>query len=118
MQQKRRSARRPAGTGCLFVRRDAAGRDTWYGKVGVRGRQVKRRLGRKGVPGTSEGLTRRQAEAALRQLIREVELQPPAVERADLEQAGRRYIDHVEVLGRKASTVSDYRSILRLHLGP
>jgi integrase len=118
MQQKRRSARRPAGTGCLFVRRDAAGRETWYGKVGVGDQQVKRRLGRKRVPGTSDGLTRRQAEAALRRLARQVEQRPPAGERLTIGEAGRRYIDHVEALGRKPSTVSDYRSITRVHLEP
>jgi hypothetical protein len=38
-------ARRPAGTGALFVRIDSVGRETWYGKWRVGGRQMKRKLG-------------------------------------------------------------------------
>jgi hypothetical protein len=48
MQHKRSNgARRPAGTGSLFTRTDAAGRESWYGKLRVGGRQVKRKLGAK-----------------------------------------------------------------------
>ena len=47
--------RRPAGTGSLFVRTDKAGRKSWYGKVRVGDRQVKRKLGPRREPGTSSG---------------------------------------------------------------
>jgi integrase len=35
-----------------------------------------------------------------------------------VEEAGRRHIDHIETMVRKPSTISDYRSILRVHLAP
>jgi hypothetical protein len=46
--------------------------DTWFGKWRVGERQVKRRLGPVRPVGSKEGLTRSQAEAALRRLIGEV----------------------------------------------
>jgi len=56
-------------TGGLFVKRDAAGRERWYGKWRVGPAQVKRRIGLKRIPSTREGLTRTPAEAELRWLI-------------------------------------------------
>ena len=116
MHEKRTTARRPAGTGCLFSRRDRAGRETWYGKTGTGKGQVKKRLGRRHGPGCSDGLTRRDAETALRHLI--TDTQPRLHDRLALEEVGRRYVDYVETMGRKFTTVSDYRSILRVHLVP
>ncbi len=55
--QAERNARRPRGTGSLFIRTDRAGRRTWYGKVRVGERQVKRRLGpraRAGIGGRAD----------------------------------------------------------------
>jgi hypothetical protein len=73
-------------------------------------------IGPKREPGSRHGLTRKQAEAQLRRLIQEVRSAPPG-EHLTLEEAGERYIRHVEVvLERKPTTVSDYRSILRRHL--
>ncbi len=63
------AARRPRGTGSLFVKRDGAGRETWYGKWRVGDAQVKRRIGLRRVASTREGLTRAQAEAELRRLM-------------------------------------------------
>ena len=61
--------RRARGTGSLSTRRDKAGRDTWYGRFWVNGRLVKRRIGLKRPPGEKVGLTRAQAEAALRKVF-------------------------------------------------
>jgi integrase len=116
MHEKRTTARRPPGTGCLLARRDKAGRETWYGKTGTGKGQVKKRLGRKRGPGCRDGLTHRDAEAALRQLI--TDTQPQLRDRLAVEEVGRRYVDYVETMGRKFTTVSDYRSILRVHLVP
>ena len=111
--------RRPVGTGALFVRTDAAGRETWYGKWRAGRRQVKRRLGLRRRPGTSAGLTRRQAETALREAITLAGARPLPEERLTFAEAATRYVDHVErVLERKPSTVQDYRSILRRHFEP
>jgi hypothetical protein len=61
--------KRSYGSGQLFVRADGNGRETYYGAWRVGGRRVKRRLGPKRRAGTSDGLTRTQAEAELRRRI-------------------------------------------------
>src|SRR6476646_4243682 len=73
-----------------------------------------RRLGPKRPPGSREGLTRAQAE---RELHRRMETERVVVRsRLTIEEAGRRYLDHV--LERKPSTVSDYRYMLGRHFVP
>ena len=112
-------ARRPAGTGSLFVRADSAGKETWYGKWRVGETQVKRKLGLRRVPGSSLGLSAREAEAALRRAIQETAAHPPIQERLNFGEAARRYIVHAEgVLMRKPTTIADYTSMARRHLGP
>jgi integrase len=106
-------ARRSYGTGNLRVRRGA-----WYGQWWIGDRRVQRKLGPKREPGSRHGLTRKQAEARLRHLMQEVRTAPPG-EHLTVAEAGERYIRHVEVvLERKPTTVADYGSILRRHLGP
>jgi hypothetical protein len=61
--------KRPNGTGGLYVRVDAAGRESYYGHWRQDGKQVTRRLGPKRVRGSRDGLTQRQAEDELRRLI-------------------------------------------------
>jgi len=113
------AARRSYGTGSLFVRRDARGRETWYAQLRSGGRLVKRSLGLKRAAGTREGMTRAQAEAALRRLVDEVAAAPPPAERVGVAQAGERYLHHLEVvMERKRSTLQDYRIILSRHLAP
>jgi integrase len=105
--------KRAYGSGSIFEHRGA-----WYGKWRVGDRQVKRKLGPIREPGSSQGLTRKQAEAALRRLMTEVRVVVPE-ERMTLADAGERFLHHVEhVRGRKASTVQDYRIILERHLVP
>ena len=58
--------RRSYGTGSLFLRRDAGGRESWYAKWRVGDRQVKRTIGLARRAGSREGLTRAQAERELR----------------------------------------------------
>jgi hypothetical protein len=109
--------RRSYGSGSLFVRRDAGGQETWYGKWYSGGRRMKRKIGPKRQRGSREGLTRAQAE---RELQRRVESER-AIVRSGLtvESAGRLYLEHLEhVLERKPSTLGDYRSILRAHAVP
>lgn len=91
-------------------------RGSWYGKWRVGERQVKRKLGRVRLTGSSEGMTRKQAEAALRRMMSEVKVLSPE-ERITFQQAAERYVHHVEhVMGRKASTVQDYRIMINRHL--
>jgi len=92
--------------------------DAYYGKWRVHGRQVRRKLGPRRLPGTRTGLTRAQAEARLRELMAETTL-PASAERLTFEEMGRRYVQHLEeVMQRKRTTIQDYRIILLRHLGP
>ena len=62
-------AKRPQGTGSLFVRTDRRGRESWYAQWRVDGKLVKKRLRPKRRPSSSEGLTKSQAERELRRLM-------------------------------------------------
>jgi integrase len=112
-------ARRSYGTGSVTVRRDSNGRETWYGSWMVGGRRVKRRLGLKRPAGTGEGLTTKQAEAELRRLMAEDVAGAACERRRTIEEAGARYVEHLEqVMRRKRTTLEDYRCHLRRHLVP
>jgi predicted transcriptional regulator len=104
-----RIAKRRYGTGSVFQKRNA-----WYGQWRVRDRLVTRKLGPIRAPGTRDGLTRKMAEARLRQLMGEV-APLPVPERMTVAEAGERLIRQ---LGRKVSTLTAYRSQLRVHLAP
>lgn len=110
-------ARRSYGTGRLYARADAVGRESWYGLWYAGGRRVKRKIGPKREPGSREGLTRVQAE---RELQRRVETERAVVRSGlTLDAAARLYLEHLEhVLERKPSTLGDYRSMLHAHLEP
>lgn len=111
--------RRAYGTGSLELRRDRQGRDVFYARFRAGGRQVKRRLGPRRKPGERTGLTKADAERALRKLIDEHVPLVPASERLDIELAGTRYLEHLEqVMRRKPSTIQDYEIMLRRHLAP
>ena len=111
---------RPRGTGSLYIRKDSAGRETWYGRVFIRreDKHRKKALGLKRQPGSASGLTRSQAERALRAFADECESAPTIVERMTVESAGERYLGHLEALGRKRSTMEGYWSAQRVHLSP
>lgn len=105
--------KRTYGLGSVFVHRGA-----WYGRWWANGVRVKRKLGQIREPGSREGLTRKQAEMALRRLMSEVRVVVPE-ERMTFQEAGDRYVYHVEhVRNRKATTVQDYRIILNKHFAP
>lgn len=110
-------AKRSYGTGQLYVRAHAGGGESWYGRWWVGDRRVKRRIGAKRPAGSRTGLTRAQAERELQRLI-DSEIQAPVDARLDVGEAGELLIDHLESLGRKRSTVGEYRSYLRIHLAP
>jgi integrase len=109
--------RRPRGTGSLLRHAHRSGGETWYGKWWTNGGQVMRRLGSVRA-GTRDGLTRSQAEAALRRAIEDSQTIRPVSERLDLAEAGRRYLENREAIGLKPGTLSDYGSYLRVHLLP
>jgi len=108
-----RSAKRAYGSGSLIVHRGA-----WYGRWRAGDRHLKRKLGPVRAAGSSEGLTRMQAERALRRLMTEVRVVGPE-ERTSFEEAADRYLHHLEhVKRRKPSTLQDYRIMVRRHLAP
>jgi integrase len=108
---------RPRGTGSLLRHAHKSGAETWYGKWWTNGGQVMRRLGSVRA-GTRDGLTRSQAEAALRRAIESSQTARLRSERLDLAEAGRRYLENREAIGLKPGTMSDYESYLRVHLVP
>jgi integrase len=111
------SMRRPHGTGTLYVQARANGREDWYGRWHMGGRRVNRRLGAKLRRGTGEGLNRTQAEAELRRLM--VRERPPeAGASVSFASTTELMLRELESLGRKATTLDNYRAILRAHLLP
>ena len=112
------TARRSYGTGSLYVREDSAGRETWYGRWHANGSRVKRRIGLKRTEGATDGLTRTQAEAKLRELMAEVQVSARAGERLTVAEVDRRYRAHGKRAGRKPSTLGNIESEVRVHLVP
>jgi integrase len=116
MSQKT-SNRRAYGTGTLYIQERTSGQELWYGRWHLGGRRVNRRLGPKRRRGTGEGLNRTQAEARLRELM--VRERPPAAgSRVSFASAAELMLRDLEGLGRKPTTLDNYRSILRSHLLP
>jgi integrase len=105
--------KRTYGSGSVIVHRGA-----WYGRWWIGTRYVKRKLGAIREPGTREGLTRKQAEMALRRMMTEVRVVVPE-EQMTYQEVGDRYLHHLEhVKRRKPSTLQDYRIIHNKHLVP
>ena len=118
MSENRDVAKRAYGTGALFIQSDLRGRQSWYGKWWVGDRQVKKRIGVVRSRGGRDGLTRAQAERELRRKIESASMVVAVGDRRTIEEAGSDLIDHLEALGRKPSTLTTYRSLLRAHLVP
>ena len=110
--QTKRSERRSYGSGSIVTKSGV-----YFGKWRVGGRQVMRKLGPVRPPGTREGLTRKVAEAKLRELMAEVAA-PPIAERVTVEDAGRRHLAHLEAMGRKPSTLRSYRNQFAAQIAP
>jgi integrase len=117
--QTERSAKRAYGTGSITERNGS-----WYGKWRLPdGRQVQRRLG---AIRTRErpGLTKAQAEAALRERMETVTaIDVASVIRRPHEhtmaELGALFVSHArDVRGLKRTTLTDYEMHVRLHLGP
>ena len=110
-----RAVARSRGTGSLWARSDLRGIESWYGQWWVGDRRVRRKLGLKRKRGSSDGLTRAQAERELQRAIEGT--RRVAIHRdATVEDTGRALLRHLESLGRKPSTVNEYESYLRVHL--
>ena len=115
MSTSRASSRRAYGTGTLQV----VGRSwigAWYGPDG---RRVRRKVGDVRTEGRADGLTKAQAERALRRM-RELDSPPvaPDAERVTMEQAGREFCQRLELKGRRKSHRLTVASDLRNHIAP
>ncbi len=110
-------ARRSYGTGSLYIHTGKTGRKSWYGRWYSGGKRVRYTIGPKREAGSRDGLTRTEAEAELRRLIHDA---LTAQDRASLTVAavGERLLHHLEVVGRKPTTLATYRSTLKTHLLP
>src|ERR1039458_2690163 len=113
------AARRSYGSGSLYVRRDKAGCETWYGHWRADGTQLKRRIGDKRATGSRDGLTRTQAEAELRRQMAGVKpathVSGDALTIADL---GDRYLADLKRQGRKRATLVAVESAVRVWFRP
>jgi integrase len=111
--------KRAYGSGSLSVYTSPTGAETWVGRWRHDGKPYTERVGPKRKPGTKEGLTRTAAEAELRRLMGETPKRlGEARARVTIAEAGAQHIDRLEALGRKSSTVSEYRGFVRVHLAP
>src|SRR5689334_9685558 len=108
-----RTAKRAYGSGSIVERRGS-----YYGKWRAEGRQVWRLLGRKRRRGESDGLTRAQAEARLRELmaahadqLADEAARKPVRPGRTMAQLSALYLDYArEHRGLKATTLADYES--------
>lgn len=109
--QSQRSAKRAYGTGSIISSRNA-----WYGKWRVGDRQVKRKLGPKRQSGSRDGLTRKQAERTLRKLMEAEAAVVVVGVRRTVEEVTEAMTEHLVAIGRKPTTIENYRSLARTHL--
>lgn len=112
--------RRSWGTGSLMEERQKTGRVVWLAQIRVHGKQRQRTLGPKTGPGA---LTKRQAEAAMRDFRREAEAEAARsaqseARRPTLSTIAHEHLDYLETGDTKASTIADYRGYLRRHVLP
>jgi integrase len=110
--------RRSYGTGTLRIRTNKAGVESWYGQWYAGGERVARKLGEVRPRGTRLGLTKAQAEKELRRQMAETKPTATTGERLDIAELGRRYIQQLEKLNRKRTTITFVRMVLRVHLEP
>jgi hypothetical protein len=109
------ASRRSYGTGTLYHRADAQGRQWWYGRWHNGTSRPNRKIGSIRTRGGEEGLTRREAEQALRKLI-ESEQPKLADTKVTVAEAGDLLLRHLEAKGLKPTTLGTYDSALRTHL--
>jgi integrase len=106
--QHNRNARRSYGSGSLYARDGA-----WYGHWRTpAGRQIKRKIGQVRTPHRPDGVTKTQAEARLRDLMRDTTAAAPLEHARTLEAAADAWLTHLAAAGTKASSIRAYRAAL------
>jgi hypothetical protein len=104
--------RRANGAGSVYIKHGS-----YYGRwLTDSGGHTNRKLGPVRLPGTSSGLTRRQAEKRLRELMAEVLVVVDVT--VTVAVAGAEWIELLEDKGRAKSHVQSVESHLRVHLVP
>jgi integrase len=109
--------RRPYGSGQIYEKWGA-----YYGRWRTaEGRRRNRRLGRKRVPGSSDGLTRAQAEQAFRRVRAEeaaAAMPEPIVERLTVDEVADRLRERLVIEGARRSYLENCASMQRIHISP
>jgi integrase len=109
--------RRSHGTGSLHVQTRVDGRELWYGRWYAGSRRLNRRVGLKRRRGTDQGLTKLEAEAELRRMM--LRDRPPRVEdEVTFATAAELMLRDLKDIGRKPTTLANYRQILDFRLLP
>ncbi|MGA2471238.1 MAG: tyrosine-type recombinase/integrase [Solirubrobacteraceae bacterium] len=114
MNSPPRTRRREYGTGTLRIV-GSSWLASWYGDDG---RRIQRKIGDVRTPGEHDGLTKAQAEQALRRLRNATRPLPAGAARVTVEQAGTELSHRLELRGRKKSHRLTVASDLRNHLAP
>lgn len=108
----RMASRRTYGTGRIFIKHRS-----YYGRWRTAGGgYTNRKLGPVRKPGTSEGLTKRQAERRLRELMGTIYDTSQASHTIAI--VGALFIEHLQAKGRSRSHLETVESHLRVHLVP
>lgn len=109
--------RRSNGTGTLHVQTCANGRQCWYGRWYAGPQRRNRRIGLKRKRGTGRGMTKVEAEAELRRMM--LADRPPQLgDEITFAMAAELMLRELEEIGRKQSTLANYRQILKCRLLP
>jgi integrase len=103
--------RRANGAGSVYIKHGS-----YYGRWLTARGHTNRRLGPVRQPGTASGLTRRQAEARLRELMDEVVVVTDVTVTVTV--AGRAWREALEAKGRATSHIQTVESHLRVHIEP
>jgi integrase len=105
--------KRANGTGTVYVKHGS-----YYGRWLTPTGRANRRLGPVRRHGSSEGLTRSQAERRMRELIAATATELPSDPELTIELAGRAFLEQLQARGRSKSHVEGVESHLRVHLRP
>lgn len=100
------------------MRAYANGTEAYYGRWWIGQRQVKRKIGPKRAPSSRTGLTRTQAEAELRRQIEATTASAAVGDRLTITEATGEYIADARRRGRKATTLANVDSEIRVHVAP
>jgi integrase len=112
-----KTTKRPYGTGSLRINKAGKWEGSWRT---ADGRHPKRILGLARKPGTSSGITRAEAEEALRKLIAASEKISIRTNRSDRTVANIGALAHQALVaqGKKKAYVEGFESELRIHINP